>query len=197
LNEEDRYSVRYRWNRTEGDVAGKVEQVSVHETLNSLIESLTKQRDLGFDKKSARRKGLLIGDLRTADHREHGDLIEKAKLAVGLKGDFIVITPTKKTILNTTDKTDCWDDQNRLYHLRRNLNIDHLLMLDMPEEYWSKPGVFWDIVYRQVSPDLVFLGEANHPLRSQFEARCRYFGGLLLVDSKPITIRSRDLLEAS
>lgn len=181
-----RYSPEGLWNVIEGNKVTPNNEVVNHDSLNSLVRTLENENG---------RRGLIFGDFRVGDTTDHDQILNHAKLAVGKKGSLIVVTPTRKTILNTTQKTDSYNDEERLHRLRNNRNVDHLLMLDMPEGYWQTPSVFWVNVWKKVAPNLIFLGEKNHPLQPIYEAQSRHIGSLLLIDDKPVSIRSGDLLK--
>lgn len=184
------------WWGVEGDTPLQTNRVNTYDTFNDLLKSIRVSRTKPWYKLAdTARLGLLIGDFRIGDHKEHGEIIRKAKLAVGRHGRLVVVTPTKKTILNTTDKKDSWDDDNRIYRLGGNRFIDDLWVADMPEELYEIPTVFWEWMYSQISPDLVFLGEANHPLQPQYERLTRRYGGVLLINPEPVGTRSGSLLE--
>lgn len=188
-------SYKQMWTVLEGDKPRESKEVIVHETLDSLTESINKYRKRTYSDPGVGRIGLVIGDFRVGDHSAHGVLFKQSKLAVGNVGKLVVTTPSKRTILATSKKEDAWDDEERLYRLVSNRYIDDVLKLDMPEEYWEKPDIYYSNVWRAIKPDLVFIGEENHPLQKNFELRSRYFGGILLIDDAPITVRSGDLLD--
>ena len=150
-----------------------------------------------WDQRIIRRVGLIIADLRVGDHAAHGKFFKRAKEALGVRGALVVIAPSKKTILETTDKKDSWDDEDRLYRLRTNRNIDFSLIVDMPSEYYQEPNKYWEQVWRAINPDFVFLGEENHPLQEVYESQARRLGGIILIDPALVTQRSGDLLKSN
>jgi glycerol-3-phosphate cytidylyltransferase-like family protein len=151
------------------------------------------KQDKGFYKPVSR-VGLIFGDFRVGDHSAHRRLIENAREAVGENGWLQIIIPSRKTILTTTNKTDVWDDEERVGRLEVIRDVDHVLCVDMPERYYSDPDQYWREVWTAVKPDLIFLGEDNHPLEEKFKLQSRILGGILLVDPEPVTRRSSDLL---
>lgn len=162
-----------------------------HQTLSGLQDVLNSLRWSGF---AARRVGLIIGDFRIGTHKTHIEFLRSAKEAVGIKGQLVVITPSKKTILNTTTKDKVWDDEHREAVLNANPYVDQLLVADMPERYYSHPERFWQRVWSKIEPDFVFLGEKDHPLQSIYETQSKSLGGILLIDDVPVTARSADLV---
>lgn len=161
-----------------------------HLDLESLLGRLKLINTIGL----VGRRGLIIGDFRVGMHKAHIDLIARAKRAVGPSGQLIVITPSKKTILNTTSKTVVWDDVHRSAVLDMNLDIDQLWVADMPAKYYSDPSAYWRYVWSAIKPDFIFLGEKNHPLQPVYQIQSKYLGGILLIDDAPVTVRSADLL---
>lgn len=127
-------------------------------------------------------------------HKAHIDFIARAKKAIGPKGQLIVISPSSKTILNTTQKKEVWPDEQRRAILEMDLDIDQLWIAEMPEKYYPNPSVYWRYVWSKIKPDFVFLGERDHELQPLYEMQCKYLGGILLIDDVPVTVRSRDLL---
>jgi len=75
------------------------------------------------------------------------------------------------------------------------LGVRGALIVDMPEEYYSKPNEYWQEVWRAVNPNFVFLGETNHPLQEVYESQARRLGGIILIDPAPVIQRSGDLLK--
>lgn len=148
-----------------------------------------------FNQRLIRRVGLIIADLRVGDHAAHGRFFGRAKEALSIRGALVVIAPSKKTILETTDKKDSWDDEDRLYRLRTNRNIDFSLIVDMPKECYQKPNEYWEQVWRAINPNFVFLGERNHPLQEVYESQAKRLGGIVLIDPAPVVRRSEDLLK--
>jgi hypothetical protein len=196
INLERRKSVDVNqvWYKVEGDKPDKAEETFVHRDTEDLLKHLNEIYSPGWYTPKAIRKGLVVGDFRVGDHSAHGALFENAKAALGKNGVLVMETPTKKTILNTTTKTDCWEDNERIYKLSRNPYINELLLLDMPEEYYDNPDLYYTEFYKKLRPDFVFLGEKNHPLENNFKIRTQYYGGVLLIDDKPIVQRSSALI---
>jgi glycerol-3-phosphate cytidylyltransferase-like family protein len=142
-----------------------------------------------------KRVGLIIADLRVGDHLAHGRLLEKAKITLGTRGCLLVVIPNNKTIYATTNKTDSWPDEDRLYRLRSNRFVDLSIMVKMPEEYYKNPDEYWKFVWKSISPDFIFLGEKDHPLENLYIEQSKTIGGILIVDDSVVTRRSRDLLK--
>ena len=65
----------------------------------------------------------------------------------------------------------------------------------MPDKFHEDPDMFWRIVWGKIRPDLVFLGEENHPLEPIYRLQSQHLGGILLIDKKPVTVRSEELLK--
>lgn len=190
------------WGDLEGFDEGfvsslKREPISLEELSTTLLYDRKKNYwvDDKWNQRIIRRVGLIIADLRVGDHAAHGKFFEKAKEALGVKGALVVVAPSKKTILETTDKNDSWSDEDRLYRLRTNRNIDFSLIVDMPSEYYQEPNKYWEQVWKAINPNFVFLGEKNHPLREVYESQARRLGGIILIDPAPVAQRSRNLLE--
>lgn len=195
IRAEKAFSANYLWNTVEGNNPKKSEEVVIHKNLEALLKAIQTYRLEGYNKTSIGRVGLVFGDFRVGDHLAHGKLLEKAKLATGILGKLVVITPNSKTIINTTKKTQVWNSKERLYRLSHNPFIDDLLMIDMPQEYWGEPTKYWQMVWENIQPELIFLGEENHPLQPTYEELSKQIGSILLIDPRPITQRSEDLLK--
>jgi glycerol-3-phosphate cytidylyltransferase-like family protein len=183
------------WLNMEGNEPKSANNTIVHNSLEMLTEYIHDRRKSTWRNPGVGRVGLLFGDFRVGDHKGHGKTLEDAKMAVGNDGELIVVTPSKKTILATTTKKDAWDDDDRLYRLRTNPFINSILVADMPEVYWTKPDEYYNLIWKEISPDLAFLGEENHPLETQFTLRSMYFGGMLLIGKSPVLRRSGELLK--
>lgn len=175
----------------------KREPISLKELSTTLLYDRKKDYwiDDRWGQRIIRRVGLIIADLRVGDHSAHGKFFERAKKALGVRGALVVIAPSKKTILETTDKKDSWNDEDRLYRLRTNRNIDFSLIVDIPSEYYQEPNKYWEQVWKAINPNFVFLGERNHPLQEAYESQARRLGGIVLIDPAPVAQRSGDLLK--
>ncbi len=169
--------------------------VKVHRDLELMARGLDEHRNSELMAIPIRRLGMIVGDFRVGDHSAHGQLIRNAKTALGRWGELLVVTPSRETILATTNKADAWPDAERVYRLSANKYIDYIWVADMPSKYWQDPATYWRTVWAKIKPDFVFLGEENHPLQEVYELQCKYLGGILLIDDQPVTRRSGDLMD--
>jgi hypothetical protein len=80
--------------------------------------------------------------------------------------------------------------------MKNSDTIDDVFCAHMPTKYYPQPSLYWQSVWKKLKPDLVFLGEINHPLEEIYRRQCNVLGGILLIDDSPVSGRSEDLLES-
>lgn len=182
------------WSQLEGDEPVRNIKTVVHQTMGGLVDTLKKERETTYLKPGLGRVGLLFGDFRVGDHSGHGAVIENARLALGKNGQLVVVTPSRQTIINVSKKEDVYPDEERLYRLKSNRHIDHVWMHDMPENSWGNSNTYYENIWKEINPDLLFLGEKDHPQQKQYGINSQLLGGLILINDGPVLIRSGELL---
>lgn len=191
-------STNYLWNEVEGwtDKSYEVPNATeLDQYMHYLSNLLQVYRNKANEGRGISRVGVIFGDFRIADHKAHRHFIRNARMAVGMHGWLEIVIPTKRTILNTTDKTDCWPDDERVDRLSSNPHVNHVFLAHMPKKDYAAPERYWRQIWRNIHPDLVFLGERHHPLESAYRTQSAVLGGMLLIDTTRVDRRSRDLLK--
>jgi glycerol-3-phosphate cytidylyltransferase-like family protein len=184
------------WRRIEGDKVEDSPRPNVFTQLAELKHSLDQFRETNYLKTCVPRVGLMFGDFRVGFHPDHSRLAQNAKLALGKGGRLVVVTPTKEVIQKVNHKSPVWDDGIRVPLIANDRSVNDILLSDMDPEYYENPTLHWADVWKTIDPDLVFLGEVNHPLEPIYRFQSKRLGGILLIDdSIDNGIRSGSLLE--
>lgn len=170
------------WRRIEGDKVEDSPRPKVFMDLKDLKDDLDEFRSRNYLKTYIPRVGLMFGDFRVGFHPDHSRLAHNAKLALGKGGRLIVVTPTKEVIQKVNHKTPVWDDEIRVPIIANDRSVNDILLSDMDPSLYDNPTLHWAGVWKTIDPDLVFLGETNHPLEPVYRFQSKRLGGILLID---------------
>lgn len=129
---------------------------------------------------SGTRSGLVMGKWRFGPHYGHIPLFEAAKAALG-NGELIVGVESQASIWTRRGVDhQVLPDEQRLAQIAALEAVDYAVLLDPNEGERQNLNGYYEGVWRQLNPDIVFIGTEDYQWRKVYEDREKRFGTLLL-----------------